>query len=312
MSDDDQVTEQPVVRPRPGVEFAPKFICVGSQKAGTEWLYTQFAGHREFWGAPIKEISYFNKAYGAPRIAMARRKIRWMIRDHNKGISDFTHEISFLMRMLRGPSPQPDGPMHPYFALFQNRPGFGFDCTPGYGPNSARVVSHMMSEMPDTKFLLLVRDPADRLWSQRLMHERLKRTMDLAFEDHDLEGAKKFAEHRSIHKLSFVSDHIRTYAAHAGPDQFRVYTFDQLKHNADWLREEVATFVGTDPQGFEIEANYNRKAAQPGKRKMPDPIRLWAAEYFAKEYEDLAELVGGAAIEWRDKNSEILRTGVVT
>ena len=38
----------------------PDFLCVGSQKGGTSWLYGQLACHPDFWMPPVKELHYFD------------------------------------------------------------------------------------------------------------------------------------------------------------------------------------------------------------------------------------------------------------
>jgi hypothetical protein len=38
----------------------PDFLCVGAQKAGTQWLYDQLQHHPDFWMPPIKELHYFD------------------------------------------------------------------------------------------------------------------------------------------------------------------------------------------------------------------------------------------------------------
>jgi len=51
-----------VKRPsRASVQPGPDFICIGAQKAGTQWLYDQVQHHADFWMPPIKEFHYFDR-----------------------------------------------------------------------------------------------------------------------------------------------------------------------------------------------------------------------------------------------------------
>ena len=42
----------------------PTFICIGAQKAGTTWLYENLSRHPDVVMPPMKEIHYFDCAYG--------------------------------------------------------------------------------------------------------------------------------------------------------------------------------------------------------------------------------------------------------
>src|SRR6478735_11648351 len=46
----------------------PDFICIGMQKAGTDWLYDQLQFHPDLWMPPMKEIRYLDRD-----ITLARR-----------------------------------------------------------------------------------------------------------------------------------------------------------------------------------------------------------------------------------------------
>jgi hypothetical protein len=47
--------------PCAGVHTGPDFLCIGAQKAGTQWLYDQLQHHADFWMPPIKEFHYFDR-----------------------------------------------------------------------------------------------------------------------------------------------------------------------------------------------------------------------------------------------------------
>jgi len=41
----------------------PHFICIGSQKAGTGWVYGQFDARVDFVMPPMKELQFFNNRF---------------------------------------------------------------------------------------------------------------------------------------------------------------------------------------------------------------------------------------------------------
>lgn len=44
--------------------LSPNFMCIGSQKAGTSWLYEMLKQHPDVWLPKIKEVHYFDYLFG--------------------------------------------------------------------------------------------------------------------------------------------------------------------------------------------------------------------------------------------------------
>jgi hypothetical protein len=51
----------------------PDFICIGSQKAGTSWLFEALRQHPDVWLAPYKEVHFFDRAKRHPRLGSSQR-----------------------------------------------------------------------------------------------------------------------------------------------------------------------------------------------------------------------------------------------
>jgi hypothetical protein len=286
----------------------PHFICLGAQKAGTDWVYDQFAAHRDYWMPPIKEIAFFDRAFGAPRLKKAERQLGWKLQKHGEGADDYTYDIAFLLRMKHSdPQPQ-DFDFSAYYKLFENKPGKSGDCTPGYCRIQEDMAREMYRQMPNTTFLLMVRDPADRAWSQALMHERLGRNPDMRVVD-DFDDFKAFLQRSDVQDLSFLSNTIKTWRKVDTEGRFKVFQFDNLKVDAEAYRRSVAEHIGADPDGFSIPANFNKKAKQPGKKKISPEYRDHLAKHFETEFKELEDLLGGHATRWREDNDEVLKQG---
>lgn len=283
----------------------PSFICIGAQKAGTDWIYDQFAAHRDYWMPPIKEIAFFDNGFGPHRKGLAEKRLKWRMEKHGKAKEDYTHDISFLLRVIHGNAKPHTHNFAPYFALFEGKPGKTGDSTPGYCRLDAKMAEQMMLQMPDTKFLLLLRDPVSRVWSQAQMHTRLNRDPELVATA-SLNDFATFAMKTHVRNFSFLSETIKTWQSVDVNNRFKVFQFDDLIADADGYRRSIADFIGADPEGFNLPANFNKKAKQPGKGPMPEDMRVWAARYFEQEYHELERLVGGHAASWRERNDGIL------
>ncbi len=46
-----------------GRASGPDFLCIGQQKAGTQWLYDMLQFQPEFWVTPVKELHFLNKRF---------------------------------------------------------------------------------------------------------------------------------------------------------------------------------------------------------------------------------------------------------
>ena len=60
----------------------PHFLCIGSQKAGTSWLFEQIRQHPDIWMPPIKELHYFDHLYCEEN----RKWTKWHIEESAKRI----------------------------------------------------------------------------------------------------------------------------------------------------------------------------------------------------------------------------------
>lgn len=285
----------------------PHFICIGAQKAGTDWIYDQFAAHRDFWMPPIKEITFFDSGFRSSKRRLAERKLSWMTVRHARDEANYLHEIDFLLRMLHARARPASFDFSAYFRLFEGRPGLSGDCTPEYALLGRKMVKAIYEQMPQTRFTFTVRDPIDRLWSQALMHERLNRTQGLRPVDR-FEDFQAFAQRDGVQQRSLQSQTIRRWREiDAGAGRFATFQFDALRDDAEAFRRKLAEHLRADPDGFAQPAAHNRKAAQPGKKPLPDAWRAWLAPQFVKEYRRLEALLGEHAVGWRTRNDAFMR-----
>lgn len=284
----------------------PQFICLGAQKAGTDWVYDQFESHKDYWMPPVKEIAFFDAAYGQLRYDRAQRQLNWKLRDHGLGKADYTYDLAFLIRMLNGRPKPHKYDFEAYFSLFENKPGLVGDCTPGYCRLTREMAAQMYEQMPGTMFLLMVRDPAERVWSQTTMHVREKRSTDEILSD--FQAFKDFVRRQDVVALSFLSKTIETWRSVDNDGRFKVFQFDNLKVDAEAYRRSVAEHVGADPDGFAIAANFNKKANHSHRKTViPPHFRVWLGQYLHDEFAALEQLIGGHATRWRENNDAILK-----
>lgn len=158
------------------------FLCIGATKAGTSWLYSALSGHRDVHLRGIKELHYFDTIDAgkeARRIAeveaarerlvrkaeaasfFARRRIQARIADHE----------AYLDVLREGGGA--DAPYLEYLRAGAGRRAVVGDVTPAYALLSRERLAQMAAMAPDVRFVYLLRDPVERLWSHvRMMAAR--------------------------------------------------------------------------------------------------------------------------------------------
>lgn len=153
------------------MQDATLFFGVGATKAGTSWLHSQLQAHPDCHLRSIKELHYFGLTTpqhmaralrGAEAdLAAARIKAATDKRDYTlRRVADLTEWVQVLQA---GP-----GAYDRYLAYVAQGAGtrrLMGDVTPAYGLLPAETLTMMARLTPDVRFLYLMRDPVERLWS---------------------------------------------------------------------------------------------------------------------------------------------------
>ena len=150
------------------------FLCIGAAKAGTDWLHSQLSGHPECHLRTIKELHYFD-ALEAGRLGNELSKHRGqqeellsrLASDGRAPEADQAQRLAdrgAWMDVLE--TGREDIPAY----LDYLRHGAGEEqvvgeMTPAYALLPEARLSAMAKMASDVRFLFLMRDPVERLWS---------------------------------------------------------------------------------------------------------------------------------------------------
>ncbi len=150
-------------------------FCIGAQKAGTSWLYTVLAAHPECH-LPVKEVHYFDTVVDAKRAgAVFKRRNakaeRVLARAKSKKGQKSPQDLAALsghMALLER-SANSTGNDDEYLTFLktggEGKAVIG-DITPAYATLTRTEFARMAELSPNARFLFLMRDPIDRLWSE--------------------------------------------------------------------------------------------------------------------------------------------------
>lgn len=276
----------------------PDFICIGMPKAGTAWLYDQLSHHPDFWMPPLKELHYLDHSIPKLKNSLARLQ-DWekaLRRAQRQGLAWGDRERAFLTDVAACAGEPRD--FNRYANLFQYKGSLlSGDISPGYCTLDDEIIAEIAATLPDTKIILLVREPISRLWSRICMAER-----NGEFDVSLLDDSTKFAEfirRTGYAEKSFPTKIVRQWSAHYPANtRFRVILFDDVVQRPVETLREILGFLGANPStSSTLPADYNRKS-NTRKLCMPDPIRNVLVEYLGDEVRACAEMLGGAAQAW--------------
>lgn len=290
-----------VRRPSPSalVPRDPTFICIGSQKAGTATMYDMLEGHRETWMPPIKELHFLTGPLRPSRFKSVIRKRDALESRDKKGRLRDRRDLEFIHRYLEAMDAG-DLSIECYRSLFAfAETDVTGDITPAYATIEEDRVRSLAERLPTTKILYTLRDPISRVWSHARMRQQ-RRPRQAATILFDPAVFQAFLNEDNVLVRSLQSHIVERWRAVFG-DRFKVMFFDDLAKTPDRFFADLCQFIGVDPDpaatSFEMGGNRKAGASQP----MPDDLRAMTFDRLSGEYDRLAELVGGHAIEWRDK-----------
>ena len=139
------------------IEDVPFIVGVGAQKAGTSWLHDYLKNHPDFCTPGLKELHYFDARYLPDLCYDGTEKV---MLSKIKNIYRMKPDLFFRMCMSTNEEFYKE-----YFNLIYRGESALGEITPSYSMLNSQVYSKIASIHPETKFIFLMRNPADRLWS---------------------------------------------------------------------------------------------------------------------------------------------------
>jgi hypothetical protein len=284
------IARQPSDRP------GPDFICFGMQKAGTRWVYDQMNAREDVWMPPIKEINFFTKR------CLKEGNLRAL--ENNTGSlpliahpSDELKRQEFCRHFSTYDPARSD--LEWYRALFDLKGDrLSGDVSPNYSELETDDIRLIAKELPRAKFIMLIREPVDRVWSALCMALRKKKVSAETITNWDTllpSLAKRRREMKSLPSALW-----KRWSSEIPEDHIRYWFFDDICSRPNEVVDEICGFLEIKPGPGALPANHNSKQGNQ-KVNMPDHIRERLVEYYAEEIKACADVFGGHAITWREK-----------
>jgi hypothetical protein len=292
-----------------GVAHSPTILFgLGATKAGTSWLHAYLEGHPEVAMPAVKELHYFDAKFFRDEA----RQIERLERERGRLLAHATRadeagravaerqiaEVERLARMIRSRTNDPG--YAEFLTDCAGRARLVGDITPAYALLPPRLLRRMQRLAERVRFVYLLRDPLDRLWSHvRMMGQRLAKVgtdackKTLALFDRWAEGGEAPVAVRSDYAGAI--DRMRRALA---PENLKVIFYERL-FTAETIAD-LCAFLGitNHPADFARRVNAGAPLAL-------DPVRQARARaLLMPQYDYVARHVGDLPPRWRENMGE--------
>ena len=284
---------------------------VGATKAGTSWLHRYLADHPQCDLPALKELHYFDRVTPPfldkelDRLAEVRAGLvadALLSRGDKAARFDArVAEVEAWIDVMKRGAIESDA----YVAYLNRNAGPGTrlvgDITPAYGLLDETVLTQMAQMAPDTRFVMLLRDPLDRLWSNLRMMAgwRLKEGQEIgekanALFDRMLRGKEAPVVERSDY--TGMLTRLRNVVPH---DRLHVEFYEDLFTQT--AVDRMCSFLGLEP----------RAGAFDRRVHMSPPVELQyaratqARDLLLPHYDYVLGLMGDVPARWHH-NREVL------
>ncbi len=269
-------------------------IGVGAQKAGTTWLSFNLHKHPQVFVSPVKELHFWNSKF--PVADEHPAELRFAVKlARNMRQHEAAQDQSRRRRIRQQDLEERLGmgtDERAYLDFFARRAGdvdVWAEITPSYSILDRIAFAAMAGILPGTRFLFVMRNPADRYWSQ----------VRQAKQDHpNLDLAQAFSAGFEQAAYRLRSDYARTLQeilAVVQRQHLHIEFFERL-FTADAMRK----LCGFLTVGY-AEPDFSPRLETQIKETMTEDMRARAYKEFAYVYRFVEEFSGGDIPQsWRD------------
>lgn len=281
------------------------FFCVGAAKAGTSWLYSQLVDHPECHFRAIKELHYFDALDGdtlgreLDKHQTQQSRILNNIASNSATPSDeqarrLTDRAAWMDVLEKGRED-----CDAYLSYLRHDAGDAKvigDITPAYALLSQARLAKMSKLTNDVRFLMILRDPVDRLWSHVRMIAARRDDNGIATPERCgriLRRAMKGKEEQISRRSNYAAAIERLVSAVPG-SRFMIEVFEEMTSGEGLIR--ICAFLGIAP----IQPSFARVHGGQDLPMTPEQ-RLAAAHWLAPQYEASAKALGRMPEAWMRK-----------
>jgi len=278
---------------------------IGAAKAGTTWLYRYLAAHPQVRLPAVKELHYFDTSETGKFDRQIARMQKEKARRTGRLPTNDARLDKRLRREIRAYDRWLDVIAEPSDAAYVDflTDGAGDarvvgDITPAYATLSQATLTRMAGLAPVTRFIYLMRDPLDRLWSNIRM-AAARRSGGLAETAAVLLDKVVSGRDQTIAARSDYATTLARLDAALDPRSLFLGFYETLFQPG--TVERICAFLGLAPHPARIEARVLGGADLP----MTETQRARALAWLTPQYDALRQRMDTLPQRWTD-NMEAL------
>ncbi|NNL74203.1 MAG: sulfotransferase [Silicimonas sp.] len=277
------------------------FLCVGAAKAGTSWLHSQLSAHPECHFRSIKELHYFDAlddgTMGRNIQRIQSRQIGLLERTGGgikatpaqaAKIADGSDWLDVLEKEA-----EDSGAYLSYLRKGASDRQIIGEMTPAYALLSAERLAKMARMASDVRFLYLMRDPVERVWSHvRMIAGRRDQDGVVTGRRCDRILRRSIAgDETQIARRSDYAGTLRRLAAAVPGGRLLIEVFEEMVAGPGLAR--ICDFLGIgriSPDPVPVHEGYSLAMTQAQRRA--------AAHWLAPQYDAAREALGRMPEAW--------------
>lgn len=267
----------------------PSFICVGPEKTGTSWLYTNLKPHPDVFLPPVKEIRYFYEVLEYPDENWKSRLSKegdWHAQDYRSYMKERVayyrkNPYDLLLNWRRAMWDyrfifgRRDDDW--YLSLFEDaRDCISGDISPQYFSRPEQQKEKIRKLLPEVKIIILLRNPIDWCWSFARMtligDQKVETIPDQVFFEF-------FDRYKNYYPTVAA---INRWYLFFSPEQIYIGFYDKLSDMPSVFYQEICNFIGIDEQRAPQKVRNTLSKPVNTGRDLPIPHRF--AFYLAQSW----------------------------
>lgn len=156
------------------------FVGIGAQKSGTSWLWEYLMSHPQVGFSPIKELHFFDSKYtdAHARVNLEFPRIKRNIRQLLRYLPPHPVQCIRMLRHYFGTLAFSDKSYHAYLRTALASKDIAGEITPAYTMLDHTGIGAIERVLERPRYLLILRNPADRFWSHIRYRARWKNDLN--------------------------------------------------------------------------------------------------------------------------------------
>lgn len=277
----------------------PDFLGFGVHRSGSTWLNAQLEQHPDVWLPKLKEVHYFDERNVSVHARWHETRVPYLLEMATEAMAGTPSEQDLLRarRLLELATSDRDNDW--YRSLFGLAdPGVAKvgEITPAYSMMNLQGMKHVHRVNPDVRIFLVLREPAERVWS----HLKLSLSEQIKADRTTLNNPEllsEMARKRGVVRRTQYRSAIESLEEVFPAEQIYVSFFERVSEDPVGLLRDIATHIGVDPDLQpldDVHAPYHTSPAGD----LPDWLREACATSYRSDVEWLAERYDTYPARW--------------